>query len=131
MIAQEMNRDIMLMKIIVMNSFLLGYDTVLLSKWFLVNKTNLVHNFSWYVNFFSLHVLGDYVTIIRRNNCIYTTLCTCYSVWMTVWCVGWNENCVPSWLYLQDYTRTHGQQNIKKEKWFVMFISIILSSPSG
>jgi len=25
-------------------------------------------------------------------------------------------NCAPSWLYLQDYTETHGQQNIKKLK---------------
>jgi hypothetical protein len=23
------------------------------------------------------------------------------------------KNCAPSWLYLQDYTRMHGQQNIK------------------
>ena len=30
------------------------------------------------------------------------------------------KNCAPSWLYLQDYTRMHGQQNIKtfkKMKW--------------
>jgi hypothetical protein len=51
----------------------------------LVNKANLVHNFSYYVYFFSLHVSGDYVPIIRRNNCTYATLGTCYSVWMTVW----------------------------------------------
>ena len=24
------------------------------------------------------------------------------------------KNCAPSWLYLQDYTDMHGQQNIKK-----------------
>jgi hypothetical protein len=24
------------------------------------------------------------------------------------------KNCAPSWLYLQDYTGLHGQQNIKK-----------------
>jgi len=23
------------------------------------------------------------------------------------------KNCTPSWLYVQDYTRTHGKQNIK------------------
>ena len=96
--------------------------------------------------------------IIRRNNYVYVTLGTCYSVWMTVWYAGWNEtppsvpdsnphritstkchintvvslddghkvarnmsrlinivriNCAPSWLYLQDFTRMHGQQNIK------------------
>jgi len=33
----------------------------------------------------------EYVPIIRRNNCIYATLGTCYSVWMTVWYAGWNE----------------------------------------
>jgi hypothetical protein len=33
----------------------------------------------------SLHVSGDYVPFIRRNNCIYATLGTSYSVWMTVW----------------------------------------------
>jgi hypothetical protein len=50
----------------------------------LVNKANLVHNFSLYVHFFSLHVSGDYVLIIRRNNCIYETLGICHSVWKTV-----------------------------------------------
>jgi hypothetical protein len=27
--------------------------------------------------------------ITRRNNCVYATLGTCYSVWMTVWCAVW------------------------------------------
>jgi len=36
-----------------------------------------MNNFSWYVYFFSLHVSGDYVRIIRRNNCIYATLGIC------------------------------------------------------
>jgi len=31
------------------------------------------------------------VPIIRRNDCIYATLGTCHSVWMTVWYAGWNE----------------------------------------
>jgi hypothetical protein len=26
------------------------------------------------------------------------------------------KNCAPSWPYLQEYTRMHGQQNIKKSK---------------
>jgi len=26
------------------------------------------------------------------------------------------KNCAPSWLYLQDYTGTHGQQNVTKHK---------------
>jgi len=39
----------------------------------------MVHNFSQYVYFFSLHVSGNYVSIIRRNSCIYVTHDTCYS----------------------------------------------------
>ena len=39
----------------------------------------------------SLHVSGNYVPIIRRTYCIYATLGTCYSVWMTVWSAGWDE----------------------------------------
>ena len=39
----------------------------------------------WHAYFFSLHVSGNYVAIIRRNNCIYATLSTYYSVRMTVW----------------------------------------------
>jgi len=33
--------------------------------------------------------LGDYVPIIRRNNCIYATLGICHCVWMTVWYAGY------------------------------------------
>ena len=50
-----------------------------------------MHNFFYHIHFFSLHVSGDYVSIIRRNFCIYATLGTCYSVWMTVWYAGWNS----------------------------------------
>ena len=42
----------------------------------LVNKTNLVHNFSFYY----LLVSGNYVPIIRRNNCINETPCICHCV---------------------------------------------------
>jgi hypothetical protein len=76
----------------------------------LANKANLVHNFSNYVYFFSLHASGDYVPIIRRNNCIYATLGTCYSVWMIVWYAGWNEipPCIPhSHLYRITSTKCH------------------------
>jgi len=48
----------------------------------LVNKANFVQNFSWYVYFFSVRVSGDYVPIIRRNNCFYATLGIWYSAWM-------------------------------------------------
>ena len=33
--------------------------------------------------YFLYIVSGDYVPIIRRNNCIYATLGICHSVWMT------------------------------------------------
>jgi len=53
-------------------------------SWYnLVNKANLVHNFSYYVYTIFLHVSGNYVAIIRRNNCTYATLGICHSVWMT------------------------------------------------
>ena len=45
-----------------------------------VNKANMVHNFSQYVYFFSLHVSGNYVSIIRRNNCTYAILGICHRV---------------------------------------------------
>ena len=44
-----------------------------------VNNTNLTHNISYYIYFFSVHVSGDYVPIIRRNKCICATLGACYS----------------------------------------------------
>jgi hypothetical protein len=56
-----------------------------------VNKANLLHNlFSVYLSI-SLRVSDECVPIIRRNNCVYATLGTCYFVWMTVWYAGWNE----------------------------------------
>jgi hypothetical protein len=58
----------------------------------IVNKAKLVHIFSYYVYFFSLHVSGDYVPIIRRNNCFYVTLGICHSVWMTVWYAGYTRH---------------------------------------
>jgi len=38
--------------------------------------------------FFSVHVSGSYVPIIRKNNYIYAALGICHSVWMTVWYAG-------------------------------------------
>jgi len=52
------------------------------SQYNFVNKANLVHIYCLYI-YQSLHVLGDYAPIISRNNCIYVTLGTCYSAWMT------------------------------------------------
>jgi hypothetical protein len=94
----------------------------------LVNKANLVHNLFlvyWLLVYLSICTfLADYVPIIRRNKCVFATLGTCCSVWMTVWYAGCTLmnilrinilriNCAPSWLYLQNYTGMHGQQNIK------------------
>jgi len=53
--------------------------------------------------------------------------CSYFSCW---WAHSWpkhvekrnkhtKKNCAPSWLYLQDYTRTNGQQNIKKELYII------------
>jgi hypothetical protein len=45
---------------------------------------SLLYIYSWYI-YRSVHVSGYYVPIIRRYNCVYAILGTCYSVWMTVW----------------------------------------------
>ena len=72
----------------------IGWDEVVIlcfvdraSLYSLVNKANLVHNFSYYVYFFSLHVSGEYVPIIRRNNYIYATLGTYHSVFRIPPCI--------------------------------------------
>jgi len=52
------------------------------------NKDIFLHNFSWYTYLFSLHVSADIVPIIKKTICIYVTIDTCYSVWMTVWYAG-------------------------------------------
>ena len=50
----------------------------------LVNKTTWCTIYSWYIYIYqSLHVSDDYGPIIKRYNCVYATLSTCYSVWMT------------------------------------------------
>jgi hypothetical protein len=67
-----------------LRSKLVSYTTTVLSN--LVNKANFVHNlFLVYSIYQSLLVSGDYVPIIRRNNCVYATLGICYSVWVIVW----------------------------------------------
>jgi len=43
----------------------------------LVNKTNLVHNL--FLVYLSIS------TCFGRNKCVFATLDTCYSVWLTVW----------------------------------------------
>ena len=56
----------------------------------LVNKPTWCTIYSQYI-YHSLHVSVDHVTIIRRNNCVFATLCICYSVWLAVSYAGWNE----------------------------------------
>ena len=66
-----------------------------------------MHNFSQYVYFFSLHVSGDYVPIIRRKNCIYATLGICHSVWMTVCHAGCTELALFTGLYKDARSTKH------------------------
>ena len=73
----------------------------------LVNKANLIHNFSWYIYLFSLHISGNYVPIFKRNNCIYATLGICHSVWMTVWSAGWNRQTRQSSTQKDKYLLSH------------------------
>jgi hypothetical protein len=53
----------------------------------LSNKANFMQNlflvYLFLCMYQSLHISGDYVPIIRRNDGVYATLGTCYSVWMT------------------------------------------------
>jgi len=49
----------------------------------LVNKAKLLHSL-FLVYLSTLYVSGDYVTIIRRNKCVFATLGICYSLWITV-----------------------------------------------
>jgi len=46
----------------------------------LVNKQLEAQFFSMYVYFYSLHVSGSHVPIIKRINCINTTSGICHSV---------------------------------------------------
>jgi hypothetical protein len=56
-----------------------------------VNNQPDAQFFFMYVYFYSLHVSGSHVPIIRRINCINTTSGICHSVQMTVWCAGLDE----------------------------------------
>ena len=64
--------------------------------------------FFMYVYFYSLHVSGSHVPIIRRINCINTTSGVCRSVYMTVQCEGLDkiQTCtLNGHLYRVTYTR--------------------------
>ena len=77
------------------------------SLFYCLNKSNLVHNFSWYVYFFSLHVSVDYLRIIKRNSRLYVTLGICHSVWMTVWYVGCTMSTRQSSVQCDKYQSSH------------------------
>ena len=83
---------------------------VKLALCYLVNRTNLVHNFFFkYIYCFSLHVSANYVSIIRRNYRTHVTPGICHCIQMTFWNAGWNETltpCIPdSHLYRVTNTR--------------------------
>ena len=69
--------------------------------------------FFMYVYFYSLHVSGSYVSIIRRINCINTTSGICPSVYMTVQYAGLDKKkvfrkCCNRWnSYCMSYKRNH------------------------
>jgi len=54
-------------------------------------QNQLSAQFFLYVYFYSLHVSGNYVPIIRRNYCISATPGICHSVRVTVWYAGWDK----------------------------------------
>ena len=52
------------------------------------SRRTLLHGVSKYI-YESLHVSGNYGPMFRRNNCVFATLGTCYSVW---WLSGMHEH---------------------------------------
>jgi len=73
--------------------------------------------FFMYVYFFSLHVSGSYVPIIRRINCISTTSGICHSVYkMTVWCAGLDETVLQSHPNLQTRSTEQSHPNLHTKR---------------
>ena len=67
----------------------------------LVNNQLDAQFFFMYVYFYSLHVSGSHVPIIRRTNYISTTSGICHPVQMAVWCAGLDETAgVQVWIRL-------------------------------
>ena len=55
--------------------------------------------------------------VIRRNNCIYAALGTCYSVWMAVWYAGWNSTkCRINTVVSPDDRHTVAPKHVEKRK---------------
>jgi len=113
----------------------------------LVNKAKLLHSFSYYVHFFSLHVSGDYVSGMQEHILLHTRQSStrndkyqvsqkhnCFSLW---WAHSRpkhvqkrnehnKKNCATIWLYFQDAARTCGQQN--KNFVLMVFEAKVISS---
>jgi len=102
---------------------------------FLANKSTRCTILLSFFYFSSLHVSENYVPIIGRNYCYLCDTGICHTEWQTPvshrynsfswwWAHGClkhiekrnkytKQNCAPSWIYLRDCTRMHGQENIK------------------
>jgi hypothetical protein len=68
--------------------FSFGFSEDVNFFYYLLNNTNLVHNSFFLCLFLFSTCFGNYVLIIRRNNCINTTSGICHSVLMTAWYAG-------------------------------------------
>ena len=112
----------------------------------LVIKPNLVHNFSYYVYYLvylsisvfraTMYAGWNFIPpCIPWESSVTSTkdrINSCFSWWwahsrpkhVEIDIILRNKrtkkNCAPRWLYLQDYTGMHGQQNIK----FVLFVTL-------
>jgi len=51
----------------------------------------MTHKLFMYVYFYSLHVSGNHVPIIRKTNCINAIPGICHYVRTTVWYAGWDQ----------------------------------------
>jgi len=78
------------MAVVILYHFLLGTYKIL----GLVNETNLAHTlFLVYLSISTFHV--TVCPSSGETTLFFTTLGTCYSVWMTVWYAGWNPPSIP------------------------------------
>jgi hypothetical protein len=103
------------------------YVLLTASLYNLVNKANLVHNFSWYVYFFSLHVLGyclgckadSHPHRVTNTKCRIDTVISPddgHTVARSMYRKNKHtkRNCEPIWIYLQDYTGCTVNRTLKK-----------------
>ena len=74
----------------------------------LANKYNQVHNSAQYIYFSYVHVSGNHVPIIRRNNCIYATLVfvTLYECRLVCWLDFHSNQCILLVIFIVVLRRT-------------------------